>query len=301
MSHILPAMDWNLYRCGTAGHLTYAPQEPAIREQMSARGQGGDLWQCLRCGAFLPGEPDASGPAAHAPVVKRGKEIRSEFILRVFSVERFVRALLFGTLAIAIWQFGHSRQSIRQTFNRELPLVRTMLGQLGFNAGHSTLLLDLQRALTISQGTLTLIGIGLAAYALVEVVEGIGLWQARRWGEYFALVVTSAGIPYEVYDLIVKPSWAKAGFFAINLTLVLYLVISKRLLGVRGGKDAYEARLRSESVIGAAQRAAAPGAAAKSATLADPPPTAVPDRSVLPGPPNGGISPPRAPRADLGG
>jgi hypothetical protein len=45
--------------------------------------------------------------------------------------------------------------------------------------------------------------------------------------------------------------------FAINLALVLYLVSTKRLFGVRGGKDAYEARLRSESVMGAARNAAA--------------------------------------------
>jgi hypothetical protein len=35
----------------------------------------------------------------------------------------------------------------------------------------------------------------------------------------------------------------------INLLLVIYLVWAKRLFGVRGGKTAYEARLRSESVI----------------------------------------------------
>ena len=45
--------------------------------------------------------------------------------------------------------------------------------------------------------------------------------------------------------------------FAINLALVLYLVITKRLFGVRGGKEAYDARLRSESVLEAAEKAAA--------------------------------------------
>ena len=45
--------------------------------------------------------------------------------------------------------------------------------------------------------------------------------------------------------------------FAVNLALVLYLVITKRLFGVRGGKAAYDARLRSESIMEAAARAAA--------------------------------------------
>ncbi|HEY2265120.1 MAG TPA: hypothetical protein VGI96_21020, partial [Streptosporangiaceae bacterium] len=50
--------------------------------------------------------------------------------------------------------------------------------------------------------------------------------------------------------------------FVINLLLVIYLVWTKRLFGVRGGKAAYEARLRSESVIEveqAALAAASPG------------------------------------------
>jgi hypothetical protein len=39
--------------------------------------------------------------------------------------------------------------------------------------------------------------------------------------------------------------------FVINLALVLYLVLTKRLFGVRGGKKAYEAHLRSESILDA--------------------------------------------------
>jgi hypothetical protein len=37
--------------------------------------------------------------------------------------------------------------------------------------------------------------------------------------------------------------------FVINVALVVYLVITKRLFGVRGGKKAYEARLRSASIL----------------------------------------------------
>ena len=88
-------------------------------------------------------------------------------------------------------------------------------------------------------------------------MESIGLWQGRRWGEYFAMVATSIFLPYEVYDLTVKITWLRVGAFAINLLLVVYLVWTKRLFGVRGGKAAYEATLRSESVIEVEQAALA--------------------------------------------
>jgi len=83
------------------------------------------------------------------------------------------------------------------------------------------------------------------------------LWLGRRWGEYFAMVATSVFLPYEVYDLTVKITWLRLGALLINLLLVVYLAWSKRLFGLRGGKAAHQARLRSESVIEVEQAALA--------------------------------------------
>ena len=90
----------------------------------------------------------------------------------------------------------------------------------------------------------------------IELIEGIGLWLAQRWGEYFAAVVTSLGLPYELYDIGNKFTWTRLILLMINLALVLYLLLTRRLFGVRGGKAAYEARLRSISVIDEAARLA---------------------------------------------
>ena len=155
-----------------------------------------------------------------------------------------------------VWRFEYRRVSIEQAYQRELPLLRTLTSQLGFNIDHSKLVGLFNRALRLSPGTIKLLAGGLAAYALIEIIEGIGLWQGRRWGEYFAMVATSLGLPYEIYDLSTKFG-VTALVFIINLALVLYLVVTKRLFGVRGGKRAYDARLRSESVMEAAIEAAA--------------------------------------------
>ena len=248
-------MDWNLYRCGRIGHITYAPDEPALREYMQATGATGDLWQCLRCGAFVSEDPASSGPATKAPVVKRGREIRSELILKVFAVERFLRFVLLGGVAVAIWQFRHSK-SIQHAFDRDLPIVKTAFNQLGFNISHSHVLIEIRKALHFSPRTLGLIALGVGLFALVELVEGIGLWMSKRWGEYFAMVVTSLGLPYEIYDLTIKVTAFRLVLFAINLALVIYLVVTKRLFGVRGGRKAFEEMLRSESIFDEAARLA---------------------------------------------
>ena len=65
------------------------------------------------------------------------------------------------------------------------------------------------------------------------------------------MIATSVGLPYEIYDLTNKVTALRVVAFLINLGLVIYLVVTKRLFGVRGGKEAYEARLRSESILDA--------------------------------------------------
>ena len=250
-------MDWSLLACGRAGHVTYAPAEADVRRQLSAPTVAGDAWRCLRCGAFVTGEPQLSGPAAEAPPVRRGKEIRSAFILRIFAIERFVRAVGAGTLAFVVWRIGYSPLSADKAFDRELAAFRGLFHDVGYKIQHSKLVGLIHHALTLSPTTIRLVAGGLAGYAVIELIEGIGLWLSRRWGEYFAMVATSLGLPYEVYELASKITVIRSLLFAVNLALVLYLVISKRLFGVRGGKHAYEARLRSASVMEAAIEAAA--------------------------------------------
>jgi uncharacterized membrane protein (DUF2068 family) len=254
-------VDWSLLACGRSGHVTYAPAEPDLREQLKGQVPAGEAWRCLRCASFVPGDPARSGPARDAPKVRRGKEVRSAFILRVFAVERFLRALVFLGLAYGLWRFKYARQSIDATFDRERPIARELFRQLGYNIDNSKLVGLIQHALTLSGKSITLLAAGLAAYAVVEAVEGTGLWLARRWGEYFAMVATSVGLPLEIYDLARKVTATTLVFFLVNLALVLYLVLAKRLFGVRGGLTAYAARLRSESLMEAAIEAAAAEAA----------------------------------------
>ena len=244
-------MDWSLLGCGANGHVTFAPAEPALRDRLNIATREGVAWRCLRCGTFVIGEPMATGPAADAPQVRRAEQVRSALILRIFAVERFLRALIFAALAIAVWRFSVSRLSFEQAYDQALPPLRALLRDFGFSVQRSKLLGLLHEAFTVDPRTLGFIALGLGAYAVIEAVEGIGLWLVKRWGEYFAMIVTSLGLPYEIYDLTNKVTVLRVVAFVINLALVLYLVLTKRLFGVRGGKKAYEAKLRSESILDA--------------------------------------------------
>jgi uncharacterized membrane protein (DUF2068 family) len=256
-------VDWSLFGCARKGHVTYAPDEPALRNRLMAITAGGTAWRCLRCGAFVTSGQPGSGPAAQAPLVRRGSELRSQLILRVFAVERFLRFLVIGAAAFGVWRFKYDRASIQRAYDNALPAIRSLYQDLGFDVSHSRLLRLINESFAFNSRWLTLLAIGLALYAVIELVECIGLWQGQRWGEYFAMVATSIFLPWEVWELTRGHiTWLKVGAFVINLLLVIYLVWTKRLFGVRGGRTAYDARLRSESVIEveqAALAAASPG------------------------------------------
>ena len=204
-------MDWSLLGCGAGGHVTFAPDEPGLRDRFGFGTREGQAWRCLRCGTFVIGEPTASGPADSAPAVRRDTQVRSALILRIFAVERFLRALVFAALAIAVWRFSASRQSLEQSYDHALPPLKALLRDLGFSIQHSKILGLLNRAFTTDPKILTYIAIGCAVYAAVEVIEGVGLWLLKRWGEYFAMIATSVGLPYEIYDLTNKVTCAPGG------------------------------------------------------------------------------------------
>ncbi len=65
-------------------------------------------------------------------------------------------------------------------------------------------------------------------YAALFVVEGVGLWMARRWAEYLTIIATSSFVPFEVYELVRHVTWPRTVTLLINLLVVAYLVVKVR-------------------------------------------------------------------------
>jgi uncharacterized membrane protein (DUF2068 family) len=107
----------------------------------------------------------------------------------------------------------------------------------------------LEKALATKPSTLTLVFLILVAYAVLELVEGVGLWLLARWGEYFAVVATAIFLPLEVHELAKGITITRALTFVINVAAVIYLLISKRLFGLRGGRKAYDEERRGEQLL----------------------------------------------------
>jgi uncharacterized membrane protein (DUF2068 family) len=178
-------------------------------------------------------------------MIMRGKALRQAIIIRALGVERFFRALVLVLTAWAVWKFRGARGAIQATLDRDLPVFRAA----GFKVDQMSVIHELEKALAAKPSTLALITVMLSAYAVLQVVEGVGLWLLKRWGEYFAVVATSVFLPLEIYDLSKGITMTRVVTFTINVAAVIYLLISKRLFGLRGGRKAYDEERRGEQLL----------------------------------------------------
>ncbi|WP_084701120.1 DUF2127 domain-containing protein [Streptacidiphilus anmyonensis] len=241
--------DWDRRHCARKGHTTYAPTEPELRDRLHVQAAVGEAWRCLRCGDFAVGAPHGEGAAADAPYVPRGKALRDLFILRLLAAERLVRGVFIVLVAWAVWKFSNSQTSVQQLFDDNLTLFRPIAQHFHYDLDHSPIVDTIQKTFQYKHNTLLITAAALLAYALIEIVEAFGLWAAKRWAEYLTVVATAAFLPLEIMELTHKVSGFKIGTLALNVLAVLYILLAKRLFGLRGGAKAFEAERHGASLL----------------------------------------------------
>ena len=117
----------------------------------------------------------------------------------------------------------------------------------------------IQQAFTAEHSTLLLVALGVLAYGVLELVEAVGLWFRKRWGEYVAAVGTAVFVPLEIHEILAKVTWLRIAALIINLFAIAYLLWTKRLFGFRGGHAAFEAERRNDSLLELEHSATAEG------------------------------------------
>jgi uncharacterized membrane protein (DUF2068 family) len=184
----------------------------------------------------------------------RGRPLRDKYVLRLISVDRLIHFLVLSALAAAIFLFASNKVALNADFTK---VLNDLQGGFGgpVNPGHHGVVHDLQRLFAVKTSNLYLLGTGVAAYAALEGIESVGLWLGKRWAEYLTFIATIVFIPYEVDELVKGISALKLITFIINVAIAVYLVVAKRLFGVRGGRPAEDAERERDTGWGAIERA----------------------------------------------
>ena len=201
--------------------------------------------RCLRCDAWLPLDGPVPvrrrGSDDSLALPLRGRPLRDRFVLRLIAVDRIIHFLLIGAVAVAIFLFAKNRQKLEGDYTRILNRLQAAVGGPLTDTPGRGLLHDLDRLFAVPTGRLYLYGAAIAVYALINGIEAVGLWRARRWAEYLTLVETAVFLPIEIHELFVRVSPLKIVTLLLNLAVVIYLLFAHRLFGVRGGGRADQA------------------------------------------------------------
>jgi uncharacterized membrane protein (DUF2068 family) len=258
-------VDWELVTCGIRGHAcAHVEGDPHLVRE----GDGVSWHRCLRCDGWFALPPEAvvpqSAPGREGIVIPlRGKPLRDRIVLRLIAVDRLVHFIVLGLLGVGVLAFAANRNALRDAFYRVLTAIQGgVAGGPVQTTGHVGLLHDLDRLFTLRTGTLKEVGLALLAYAALEGVEAVGLWFAKRWAEYLTFISTTILLPLEVYEIINKGTPLKVIGFLINVAVVVYLLLRKRLFGLRGGGAADEAERERDMGWEAIERATPPVSAA---------------------------------------
>ena len=241
----VPRFHYELLVCGIRGHELLGVDAAELRPEdaVFAREEDGVRWyRCLRCDSWLP-LPRPEAPTRRFPPAReelelplRGKALRDQVVLRVIAIDRALHFVLLAALAALLLVFASHVESLRRLFNR----VVADYGGPGRIRKHG-LEHDLERLVTLQSGTIRLLALVAAGYAVLEGLEAIGLWFMRRWAEYLTFLATTALLPLEVFELTKRVSPFKIVALVVNLAIVGYLLWAKRLFGLRGGAAAEEA------------------------------------------------------------
>lgn len=76
----------------------------------------------------------------------------------------------------------------------------------------------------VSDMRLWKIAVVASVYAILRFVEAYGLWYALPWAEWLAFVSGAIYIPFEVADLIHRPTWIRLAIVVINALVVMYML-----------------------------------------------------------------------------
>jgi len=140
---------------------------------------------------------------------------RSDVVIRLIALFKLIKAaglIAVGVGAIAI-RHAESDNSLRH-----------WIDALAVDPHGKYLTELLAKVTSLHARELREIGVACLIYALVFVVEGIGLLGRRMWAEVMTVIVTLSFIPLEIYELVHHRTWAKVVVIIVNVLVALYLL-----------------------------------------------------------------------------
>lgn len=157
---------------------------------------------------------------------RNNKELHiSKYII----VYKFVLGLIELILGTGIIIFGKPILTIYRKYS-----VRELLED-----PHDLLANILEKIIPYLTAHLGYLVVILLVLGVVKIIAAIGLFYKKHWGLDILILLTVILLPFELYNLFLRPSPIKIVYFVINIFIALYLVNFKPHQYFSGLKNRY--------------------------------------------------------------
>jgi uncharacterized membrane protein (DUF2068 family) len=136
-------------------------------------------------------------------------------VLLLIAVYKFLHALFFFAIGIGAHHLLHKNIADQ---------VDIFARHLRFNPESRLVIFILRKAPLINGRVLERISIVAYCYATLTLVEGIGLYLEKVWGEFLTLAITASFLPWEILEIFRRLTWVRVGLLTINILVFVYLL-----------------------------------------------------------------------------
>lgn len=136
-------------------------------------------------------------------------------LLVLIAVYKLLQALLFAAIGVGALRLVHKDIG---------DLFADLADWMRFNPEARIVHYMLDKASLINDPILRRIGVAALCYAGISLVEGIGLYLEKTWGEVLTLAITASFLPWEIFEVFHLHTPLRAALLTINILVVLYLL-----------------------------------------------------------------------------
>ena len=166
-------------------------------------------------------DPEDSHETPRSP----SKNRPSSGIIVFIAVFRLVKAVLLIAVGLATLRLLRPGAAVA---------LRSWMDALPFASEHEIVHRIAVRVTLLPRKRIDELAVAAFSYAALFIVEGTGLLMGKVWAEHLTLVATASFIPFEIYEVMQKPSMVRVCVLIINIAILVYL-IARRWRAHRAG------------------------------------------------------------------
>ena len=148
------------------------------------------------------------------PTRTEGPQNRNRLLLLI-AVYKFLHALFFFAIGIGAHHLLHKNIADQ---------IELFARHLRFNPESRLVIFILRKASIINGRVLERISLVAYCYATLTLIEGIGLYLEKAWGEFLTLIITASFLPWEILEIFRRLTWVRVGLLTINILVFAYLL-----------------------------------------------------------------------------